>query len=181
MSGEHRYGCGMSIMRREVLHGRLWMEHPVKVVADDGDHLAVLLEPGSPFTFHAHPQEPHPWAVQAAWQATQVLQLHRTDDLYSVWRVFEGGVFQHWYINFEAPIVRRDGAFETDDYGLDLIVSPEGSAVWKDVEHLSAMRRQGRMTPEQIIEVLTAAETVAEAIRENRRWWADWDNWQPTD
>ncbi len=107
LSGEHRYGCGMSIMRREVLHGRLWMEHPVKVVADDGDHLAVLLEPGSPFTFHGHPQNPHPWAAQAP--------------------------------------------------------------------------RQGRMTPEQISEVLTAAETVAEAIREDRRWWADWDNWQPTD
>ena len=66
---------------------------PVRVVADDGEVLAVLLEPGAPFTFHEHPFGPHPWRDHAAWGVTTVLQLHREGDAYSVWKLFdEGGV-----------------------------------------------------------------------------------------
>ncbi len=58
---------GTEITRREVLHGRLWLDHPVTVVADDGEVLAVLLEPGSRFRFHEHPFGPHPWSAYDAW------------------------------------------------------------------------------------------------------------------
>lgn len=54
---------GGVVSRREVMHGELWMDHPVTVVADDGDAFAVHLEPGSPFTFHNHSFGPHPWAA----------------------------------------------------------------------------------------------------------------------
>ena len=100
---------GTEITRREVLHGRLWLDHPVTVVADDGDVLAVLLEPGSRFRFHEHPFGPHPWSAHDAWGETTVLQLHREGDAYGVWKFFEGGVFTRWYVNFEAPVVRHDG------------------------------------------------------------------------
>jgi hypothetical protein len=42
---------GEVVTRRETLHGRLWMEHQVTVVDDDGTEFAVLLEPGSRFDF----------------------------------------------------------------------------------------------------------------------------------
>ena len=45
---------GEVIARREVLHGHLWLEHPVTVVDDDGTTFAVLLEPGSPFGYLAY-------------------------------------------------------------------------------------------------------------------------------
>lgn len=167
-------------MRQEVLHGHLWMEHPVKVIADDGNKLAVLLEPGSPFTFHTHPQGAHPWSAHAAWKGTEVLQLYRSGDLYSVWRIFEDGVFRRWYLNFEAAIIRRGQAFETVDYGLDLLIEPDGSWVWKDVEGMNGMRREGRMTTAQIMDVLAAAESVVEDIGSNHRWWSSWDDWHPT-
>ena len=44
---ETRFRTGQVVTRREVLHGRPWLESPVTVVADAGDVLAVLLEPGS--------------------------------------------------------------------------------------------------------------------------------------
>ena len=113
------------------------------MVADDGEVLAVLLEPGSPFTFHEHPFGPHPWRDQAAWGATTVLQLHREGDAYSVWKLFDEGAFRYWYVNFEAPVVRHEGAFDTDDHGLDLIVHPGGRREWKDVEHLSELVTSG--------------------------------------
>jgi hypothetical protein len=55
VSPDHRYPVGATIQRREVLHGRLWMEHPVTVVDDRDDTLAVWLGPGSPFGFQDHP------------------------------------------------------------------------------------------------------------------------------
>ena len=82
-------------------------ECPVTVVADDGEVLAVLLEPGAPFTFQEHPFGPHPWRAQAAWGGTTVLQLHREGDAYAVWKFFDEHGFRCWYLNFEAPVVRH--------------------------------------------------------------------------
>lgn len=177
MTADCRYATGVKIQRREVLHGRLWMDHPVTVVEDDGYILAVWLEPGSPFTFHAHPFGPHPWSGLTAWGDSQVLQLHRDGDLYSVWKLFREGAFSHWYINFEAAVVRRPDGFDTDDYGLDLIVAPDGSPTWKDVDDLSAMVRSGRMTERRVLDVLAAAEEVAHLLEHDQRWWSGWDSW----
>jgi Protein of unknown function (DUF402). len=116
---------GTVVTRREVLHGEVWLEHPVTVVADDGETLAVRLDPGSCFEFPTHPFGPHPWSAHSAWGETVVLQLNRPDLMYGVWKIFEAdGRFRHWYINFERPQVRYKLAIETEDYGLDLIVIP---------------------------------------------------------
>jgi hypothetical protein len=109
---------GDIVLRREVLHGQLWMEHPVTVIDDRGDEFAVLLQPGSPFTFHDHPQGVHPWAGQSEWRGPEVLQLYRVGLWYWVWLFFDQGRFRNWYINFEAPVVGDEGGFDTDDYGL---------------------------------------------------------------
>jgi hypothetical protein len=164
-----------------VLHGRLWLSHPVTVVADAGDVLAVLLEPGSPFTFHDHPFGPHPWRRHSAWGETTVLQLHRERDAYAVWKFFDAtGAFRHWYVNFEAPLARHDDAFDTDDHGLDLVIHPDGRREWKDVEHLSELVTSGRMTGAQVVEVLHAAAGVIGMLdADEAPWWAAWSHWHP--
>jgi len=81
--------------------------------------------------------------------------------------------------NFEAPVVRDGGGFHTDDYGLDLIVEPDGRLVWKDVEDLDAMRESGRMTTDEVLAVLAAAREVTAEIGRDQRWWAAWDGWTP--
>jgi hypothetical protein len=175
-----RFRPGTEITRREVLHGRLWLSHPVTVVADDGEVLAVLLQPGSAFTFHEHPFGPHPWHGRAAWGAATVLQLHREGDAYSVWKFFDAEGFRHWYVNFEAPIVRRDSGFDTDDHGLDLVVHPDGRREWKDVEDLSELVTSGRMTGEEVVGVLHAAAAVIGQLDANEGpWWAGWTDWHP--
>jgi hypothetical protein len=176
---ETRFQPGQVVTRREVLHGRPWLESPVTVVADDGDVLAVLLAPGSVFTFHEHPFGPHPWSAQAAWGGTTVLQLHRTGDAYGVWKVFDDDGFRYWYVNFEAPVVRHPDGFDTDDHGLDLIVHPDGRWEWKDVDHLAEMVTSGRMTRDEVVGVLHAAAGVADLLRTDDRWWAPWDDWTP--
>jgi len=177
--GDQVFQPGEIVRRREVLHGQLWMDHPVTVVEDRGDEFAVILEPGSRFRFVDHPQGRHPWAGQSSWRGPQVLQLYRLGLWYSVWMFFDAGSFRNWYINFEAPVVRREEGFDTDDYGLDLVVAPGRDPVWKDVDHLDPMVRNGRLDAPKVLGLLSAARDVAELVRTDDRWWARWDPWTP--
>jgi hypothetical protein len=162
------------------------MEHPVTVVHDDGRCLAVLLEPGSQFSFYEHPFGIHPWTAQAAWSDTRVLQLHRGDDAYSVWKFFDArGRFLHWYINFEAPVVRHvddsgGGSYDTGDHGLDIVIAGDGSGwEWKDMADPAAMVASGRITSEERAQIMAAATTVARQLDQGIRWWSAWDDWEP--
>jgi hypothetical protein len=108
-------------------------------VHDDGERLAVRLDPGSRFTFPDHPFGAHPWASHSAWGASIVLQLYREGALYSVWKMFEP---------------------DTDDYGLDLIVDPAGGRPWKDVTDLHHQRVEGRISEHTVLDVLAEAARV---------------------
>jgi hypothetical protein len=82
-----------------VLHDRVSLSTPVRVVADD-DVLAVWLTEGTPLSFPAHPFGPHPWAARRRWSGTNVLQLHRPGDAHAVWASFHGARLDYWYVNF---------------------------------------------------------------------------------
>ena len=176
---------GQIIRRREVLHGRLWLEHPVRVVSDAPEALAVLLEPGSAFTFPDHPT-PHPWRGNTAWTGTTVLQVHRPGDAYGAWKFFGlHGVFTHWYINFEAPVVKHvdavgGGCYDTDDHGIDIVIQPGGSWSWKDYDDPRLMVTEGRLDPGQAEAILRCAHEVAADIDAGRCQWRARDTWAPT-
>ena len=109
-----------------------------------------------------------------------MLHLSRADTAYGVWKFFEtDGTFRYWYVNFEPPIVRVDGGFETDDFGLDLIIWPDGRREWKDVEDLHHQVVEGRISPATVGEVLATAASVVELLDQDRRWWSGWDDWTP--
>lgn len=78
------FQTGQVIERREVLNGELWLTSPVTVVHDDGDQLAVRVDPGATFTFPSHSFGVHPWAHHSEWGGSIVLQLYRAGDLHSV-------------------------------------------------------------------------------------------------
>lgn len=93
---------------------------------------------------------------------------------------FDTRILRNWYINFETPVVRTADGFETGDHGLDLIIERDGTLIWKDVEDLDAMLKSGRLTPDEVLDILAAARTVIEEIRRGERWWTAWDNWTPS-
>jgi hypothetical protein len=169
-----------------MLHGLPWLEQPVTVV-DDGDAcLAVTLEPGSRFTFFAHPFGAHPWAAYEVWSGSTVLQLQREGDAYGVWKFFDlEQQFTHWYINFQAPLVRRvdtvgGGAFETADLGLDIVIPADAlSWEWKDVDDPDAMVANGRITAAERAGIAEEADRVTALLNGDDRWWSCWDEWCP--
>ena len=178
---------GRTVLRREVLHGRPWMEHPVTVVHDD-DCLAALLEPGSAFRLHDHPFGPHPWSRFDAWTGSTVLHLQRDGDAHAAWKFFDSaGAFTHWYVNFQEPVVRHvdpggGGSFDTADVGIDIVCAPDGAGwEWKDADDPDRMVTSGRITPAERDGIHWEAAAVAERLDAGTRWWAAWDAWHPGD
>ena len=178
-----RFAPGRTVLRREVLHGRPWMEQPVTVVSDEAGCLAVLLEPGSPFRFFDHPFGPHPWRGHRAWTGSSVLQVQRDGEAHAAWRFLgpDAGT-PHWYVNFQAPVVRhvRAGAFETADLGIDIVCAPDDrSGEWKDVDDPDRMVASGRITAAERDRIRVEAAVVAGRLDAGERWWAPWDDWTP--
>jgi hypothetical protein len=172
------YEPGRTLTVREVLHGRPWLEFPEEVVSDDGVVLASVQVDGSPMTFFDHPVL-HPWRHVDAWTGPTVLKLRRAGDWYSVWKFFDGDVFRHWYVNFETPVVRCPDRVEVNDLQLDLVVTPDGEASWKDVHHLAPCLDSGRITLDEVTHVLAAAADVTDLLDRDDRWWSPWDCWSP--
>ena len=174
-----RFAPGSSVRVREVLHGAEWAWWDERVLSDDGTVLATVQADGTPMSFPPHPV-PHPWGHLDAWTGTTVLKLRRAGDWYSVWRFFDtGGADQGWYVNFETPVVRTTDGVDVNDLQLDIVIDPDGSWRWKDVEHLAPTLASGRITRDELLATLAAAAEVADLLERDDRWWAPWDAWRP--
>ncbi len=87
--------------------------------------------------------------------------------------------FSHWYINFQEPLRRIPAGFETFDQELDLIVRPDGSYQWKDVDEFEQLVRAGRFPPEEAAAIRDEAGRVTAALDRGERWWNEsWANWK---
>ena len=109
-----------------------------------------------------------------------MLQLRRTGAWHSVCKFFEGVDFRGWYVNFERPYVRRSDGIDTDDLELDLVIDPDGTRHWKDVEFLNQRIDEGRFDTDVLLRVLAEAAHVTDLLDREQRWWAAWDDWSPT-
>jgi hypothetical protein len=176
---DNRFPVDSFVRRREILHGRVWLSTPVRVVADD-DVLAVWLAEGTPLTFPPHPFGAHPWSGNDRWSGTSVLQLHRAGDAHAVWGFFHARRLDHWYINFQAPYRRTDAGFDTVDHGIDIVIDTNGWQ-WKDRDDVAGQIASGRLTANEADLVWAEADRVASALNRGERWWLPrWAHWQPT-
>ncbi len=174
----HEFAVGSTVQRREVLHDRVWMTMPVRVIADD-DVLAVWIEDGTPLAFQPHPIGSHPWSARDRWTGCSVLQLYRPTDAYSVWAFFHQNRIDHWYINFERPHTRGRNHFDTCDHGLDIVIR-DGTWRWKDRGDVAKQVAEGRLTPSEAEAVWREADRVASALDRSDHWWAArWSGYEP--
>lgn len=176
-----RFAAGSTIARREVLHGRPWLVVPMRVVADSADLLALHVAEGTPLEFPRHPFGPHPWSHIDRWRDTDVLQLQRPGDGYSVWGLYRAGRRDGWYVNFQRPFVRRPSGVDTLDHGVDIVVAADGTWSWKDRDDVAHQVATGRLTPAEASAVWREAARVATllAAPPTTRWWTPWSTWAP--
>ncbi len=169
---------GQSVVRRQVVDGRPWLGWMVTVVVDSPDLLATYSPPGSPFDFPAGtwatPSGRHPWeGTYEAWNGCGTLMLQRPDDAYAVWVFWDGPNrdFRCWYLNLEAPLRRTSIGFDTQDHELDLVIKPNGTWEFKDVEMLWQRHHEGRFSRAEVESILGYGDSVAEMVESGDWWW----------
>lgn len=93
--------------------------------------------------------------------------------------MFNGSTDLGWYINFQAPIARGDDFFDTVDYGIDIVIPPDGPWSWKDFDDIDDQVVEGRISAALARDIRLKADDVAADLEADRRWWSAWDDWQP--
>lgn len=179
-----RWRRGDVIVRREIWRGRPWMGSTVRVVSDDEALLATFLPEGTPFAFPdgRWPGGRHPWHGRAGWEGHGVLQLQRPGDAYAVWVFWEGPdrELACWYVNLQEPFRRTAAGIDTYDQELDIVVEPDGSWAFKDVDELELRIREGRFTEAEAAGIRAEGERLAGELAAGRRWWDEaWAGWLP--
>jgi hypothetical protein len=175
---------------REVLHGRVWTERPVTVIADDGVTLVTHLRAGTVTRLPrgvARGEVGLRLRAGGAWDledrvfaAPDFVRLARFGDPFEVFAIWgdDGGV-AGWYVNFQDPLRRVEDGFETLDHLLDLEVSPD-CTTWarKDEDELEMAVHMGlydRAAAQRIDEHCAQVErSLATGACPWDRRWATW-------
>lgn len=177
---------GDVVVRREWLHGQLWVGFATYVVEDSDDLMAVYLAEGSELAFPDWPfdQWVHPWfeAGHRAWHGHGKLMLHRPGDAYSVDLFWTGShrTFAGWYVNLQEPFSRYGHGFDTLDHELDYWMTPDGSWTVKDDELFEQRIAERRYSTEQAASIRATGAQVAEMLSSRSHWWNEsWAEWRP--
>ena len=156
------------------------------VVEDSDDQLVTYLPERAEIGFvegdWPTPDGKHPWHGKTHWQGHGCLMIQRPGDPYAVWHFWTGPKrdFACWYINLQADFVRTGIGYDTQDFELDFVVSPDGSYVVKDAEVLDDRVTEGRFTRELVEWVREVGAGVSKELDAGRTWWdGSWALWEP--
>jgi hypothetical protein len=158
------------------------------VVEDAGDEIVTFISPGAELGFVEGPwptrDARHPWHGRAGWEGHGSLMVQRVGEPYAVWHFWSGPdrEFQCWYINLQAPFERTTVGYDTQDFELDILVFPDGSWVFKDLELLDDRVDEGRFTGDLVDWIRELGDELAVELNAGRRWWnLAWADWAPDD
>jgi hypothetical protein len=167
---------------------------PMTVVEDGPDRLVAWLPGGTTVLRPVLPDGRDPRAVgpvemfrmgrvrrREVWHGYGSLRIAPTGRPWSVWLFWdEHGCHDCWYINLEAVHRRDDAGIHSVDHAVDLVVAPDRSVEWKDLDELEGAVLAGRFTRAESDGFLADA---AAAEREVEAWAApfrdSWERWRP--
>jgi hypothetical protein len=163
-----------------------WFGCPVHVVEDSDDQLVTFIAPGAEFGFaHGHwptPDGRHPWHGRRSWTGHGSLMVQRPGEPHAVWHFWDGPdrAFAFWYINLQAAFERTPIGYDTQDFELDLVVLPDGTWSFKDLDLLDDRIAEGRFSPALVDWVVGVGESLAADLDARRPWWDPaWVDWTP--
>lgn len=172
------WSYGEPVVRRQIVHGRPWLGWVVNVVEDTAGLLATYSPQGSLFHFPdgdwPTPDGLHPWRnLYAGWQGCGALMLQRPGDPYAVWHFWDepDREFRGWYINIEVPFERTAIGFDTQDLELDIMIYPDGTWEFKDIDLLWTRHDEGRFNLVEVRRILEMGEDIGVMIESGEWWW----------
>ncbi|MCO8273822.1 hypothetical protein M1L60_24800 [Actinoplanes sp. TRM 88003] len=193
---------GSTVVRRDVLSGRIWTAAPHRVLADDGDRLVLVTWPGTAGFTPVHWIR---WFTEGVERARQDAVADLVSGRWELGRwVWRDTVVVTWVgidpdfnlqaylpvaggpplrkINFERPVRRTPDGIDTFDLLLDLVADPAGGWRWKDLDEYEQIRRGG-LVSEAEDERVQAARQRAMAFAEAGQGplAEDWTGWPVPD
>lgn len=119
--------------------------------------------------------------TSGAWQGPGILRVAPTGAPWSIWYFRDlHGQHRGWYINLERPHQRDALNVYTEDYILDLWVTPDRKVTLKDEDELTEATRAGRFTKaeaDRIRQLALQAKTVVDDWQSPFN--DGWEAWQP--
>lgn len=192
---------GDVIAWRGIYRERVWHVQTVIVVRDNPEEIALTLLPGteciSPEGYSLGKNsykrrwnfKEKDWQLEKySWRTNRLLLLLEPENYYSTilfWN-HESGEFLCYYINFQLPFQRSHCGVDTLDLDLDLIVNPDFSYEWKDVDDYQKAIENEIIFPKWIEGIEEAKHGIFERL-EKRQYpydgsWLDWipdSGWSP--
>ena len=192
---------GDVVMWRGILREQVWHVQPTIVVKDDWEELVLTLLPGT----ECLAEETYPLGKQNAkrwwdfmktewtlkkytWHTNRLLLILEPNTYYSTIYFWdhESNKFLCYYINFQIPFKRNHSSIETLDLELDIIINPDFSYEWKDLEDYQMAIEKGVVTQEDIQGIDEEKARIFERV-ERRQYpfdgsWLDWKpdlGWEP--
>jgi protein associated with RNAse G/E len=194
---------GEVIAWRGIYRERIWHVQPTLVVKDGPDEIVLTLLPGT----ECIAEEDYPkgkknngkrrrwdfkdkdWKLSTyTWQTNRLLLIFEPGMFYSTiffWN-HESDEFLSYYINFQLPFERTELSVDTLDLDLDLILHPDFSYEWKDVDDYQKAISHGVILPQWADKIDAAKEEIFQKI-DDRKYpfdgsWLDWKpdpDWEP--
>lgn len=186
---------GDVVMWRGILREQVWHVQPTIVVKDEPDELVVTLLPGT----ECLAEETYPlgkenskrwwdfldddWVMKPyEWRTNRLLLILKPDICYSTILFWDhaSDEFLCYYVNFQLPIKRNHSSFDTLDLELDIVIRPDFSHEWKDMDEYQMTLREGFISSEQGTKIDNAKQDIFEKL-EIRQYPFDgsWLDWKP--
>lgn len=186
---------GDIVVTRGIFNGCLCHAHSVIVVKDTPEEIALALLPGAECVdFEGYLKgkqnskrrwdfKDKPFKLEKFfWHTNRLLLLIQPRKYYSTiyfWQN-DSNEFLCYYINFQLPFQRSRFGFDTLDLELDIIINPDYSWEWKDLEDYQKSIKSGIIFHEWTQEIDIAKEEVFDKLA-NKQYPLDisWLNWRP--
>ena len=186
---------GDVIAWREIFRGRIWHALAAIVVKDSPQEIVLAVLPGAErLTEEHYPQgknngrrrwdfRSEDWCLENfPWHTTRALQILEPAKFFSTIYFWDNasGEFLCYYINFQTPFKKKGQILDTLDLDLDLIIRPDYSFEWKDLDDYQKAIEAGMILPEWVHKVETTKEEIFGRL-ERREYPLDgsWINWKP--
>jgi protein associated with RNAse G/E len=186
---------GDVIVWRGIYRNRVWHAQPVIVVKDTPEEIAVTLLPGTDCVapegyLDGKDSNKRRWSFKDKdwgsqnylWRTNRLLILLEPQKYYSTMYFWQedNNEFLCYYINFQLPFQRSHYGIDTLDLDLDIIINPDFTWHWKDVEDYQKAIDNGVIFPEWTREIDTAKQEIFGKL-EKRQYPYDgsWLNWMP--
>jgi len=184
---------GEVIAWRGIYRGRVWHAMPTVVVKDTPHEIVLALTPGSVCMVEdnyarGRKNGKRRWDFRDAdwnlenfiWHTNRLLMVIEPEKYYSTiyfWE-HERNEFLCYYINFQLPFKRSQVSIDSLDLDLDIVINPDFSFEWKDLDDYQKGIETGIILPEWTNEIETAKKEVLDRL-EKREYpfnnsWLDW-------